>query len=333
MKKVFLILSVVIFNACGDSKPEKSTTVETTEVAKDYIEVESWEFMNQMRSDVAVFKSKYFGKKIKLKNLVLNRSYTVDSDRRLDLYAYTTNGDSISECTSRTWKDIHRYFINDKELNACDLHKKPKILNVTVKISSPENATNLKSSTADANSDGNSALGDYHYLYNIVDVVGTLSNLSNGVSVEIIEGSVENVQSFEKKKRNYIAPQKLANSNYGFIENNTTDVDKNATVEKPNTSPSEITGLWTGSFGKDQLTINIETIGNDGNVKGYDEVKGNKRNLTGTKTGNSFTLNEPGDDKWDGVFTFNFDKNTSKLKGEWKSNNGKSKKNFELTRK
>ena len=109
------------------------------------------------------------------------------------------------------------------------------------------------------------------------------------------------------------------------------EISETVTV-KPNNITDNTIGIWTGAFGKDQLTINIESIDANGTVKGYDEVKGNKRNLTGTKTGNTFTLNEPGDDKWDGVFTFSFDKNTNKLTGEWKSNNGKSKKNFELMR-
>lgn len=117
--------------------------------------------------------------------------------------------------------------------------------------------------------------------------------------------------------------------------------EENSNVEEKSEQPISTTsentsdnfiGNWSGDFGKDKLIINIESIDEAGNVKGYDEVKGNKRTLTGTKTENTFTLNEPGDDKWDGVFTFEFNQTTKTLSGVWKSNNGKSTKNFTLNK-
>ena len=65
-------------------------------------------------------------------------------------------------------------------------------------------------------------------------------------------------------------------------------------------------------------------------------MKGNRRNLTGTveykDSSYYFILKEPGDDKWDGIFTFKYEPNTNTLTGEWVANNGKSTKKFTLTK-
>jgi hypothetical protein len=124
-------------------------------------------------------------------------------------------------------------------------------------------------------------------------------------------------------------------------ENNTlvTPTQENTTTESTNVlqaSTVNFEGTWKGAFGKDELTIVIESIDANGVVKGYDEVKGNKRILKGTlietENGNQITVTEPGDDKWDGEFIMTYDKSAEKLVGEWKANNGKSKKEFSLTR-
>jgi hypothetical protein len=74
-------------------------------------------------------------------------------------------------------------------------------------------------------------------------------------------------------------------------------------------------------------------------VTGQSVVAGNSRALKGTMTtkGNSihFVLNEPGDDKNDGVFDFEI-KNDTLLVGTWTANNAKkevTKRKFELTKK
>lgn len=102
----------------------------------------------------------------------------------------------------------------------------------------------------------------------------------------------------------------------------------NSLPEQSTSNVADAIGTYSGLFGKDQLTIVIESIDANGVVKGYDEVKGNKRALTGNCSENNFVLNEPGDDKWDGVFTMTY--SAESLKGSWKANNGKSTKEFEL---
>ncbi len=111
-----------------------------------------------------------------------------------------------------------------------------------------------------------------------------------------------------------------------------TETKSETKVEETPKAKDNVLGLWNGKFGNDELKINIESIDANGAVKGYDEVKGNKRTLKGNKNENSFTLSEPGDDKWDGVFTFKYDPNGKTLTGEWKANNGKSSKQFTLTK-
>jgi len=112
-----------------------------------------------------------------------------------------------------------------------------------------------------------------------------------------------------------------------YFGNETKNETKTTTEESSNIS-SDLIGNYIGDFGKDKLNIVIESIDENGAINGYDEVKGNRRKLTGSKKGNSITLKEPGDDKWDGIFYIIFENNS--LTGSWKANNGKSSKEFKL---
>lgn len=95
-------------------------------------------------------------------------------------------------------------------------------------------------------------------------------------------------------------------------------------------SGSEL-GEWSGDFGNNVIMISIESIKSDGSVSGYNIIKNNRRNLIGTKSGNNFTLKEPGDQYWDGVFKFIIDENDV-ANGTWKSNNGKINREFNLAK-
>lgn len=125
------------------------------------------------------------------------------------------------------------------------------------------------------------------------------------------------------------------------------------------TAPSKavMIGSWTGEMSGKKLTIVIDKINNN-ELSGYNILGTNKRNLKGTFTeaiwdqscSKAFNaiLNEPGDDQWDGVFTVKFvgyedqDETENGIEckgnlsgkeaiGQWKSNNGKMKKEFNLT--
>ena len=117
-------------------------------------------------------------------------------------------------------------------------------------------------------------------------------------------------------------------------------------------------GTWKGTLEDKEIVISIESIGG-GEITGYNIVAGNKRALKGTyKDGEwaqpcskayDVTLNEPGDDKWDGVFTIKFIgyanqkegdngidcqgmPDGQEAEGQWKANNGKMKKDIILTK-
>lgn len=111
--------------------------------------------------------------------------------------------------------------------------------------------------------------------------------------------------------------------------------NNNDVTETSDASYSDVIGTWKGQFGQDELTLNIETF-DFTHVTGYSSVKNNNRELAGTfksiPTGYSMVLNEPGDDKWDGVFTVTYNKSTNKLEGEWTANSGKANKKFILTK-
>jgi hypothetical protein len=108
-------------------------------------------------------------------------------------------------------------------------------------------------------------------------------------------------------------------------------------------------GTWTGKLRDKKLSIVLENIENN-IVSGYNIAGSNKRAVKGMiypddrdgdgeclYDGNSFklVLSEPGDDKWDGVFTIylnscqSADDNQNITgwnyygQGKWKSNNGK----------
>ena len=112
-------------------------------------------------------------------------------------------------------------------------------------------------------------------------------------------------------------------------------------------------GKWNGSLRNKTLTIVIEDI--DGNtVSGYNIAGTNKRPLTGRIYPDDqdrggpeppisvykLVLSEPGDDKWDGVFTLYLEKYEEENldgggysyfgSGSWKSNNGKLSGEIEL---
>ena len=112
-------------------------------------------------------------------------------------------------------------------------------------------------------------------------------------------------------------------------------------------------GKWNGSLRNKTLTIVIEDI--DGNtVSGYNIAGTNKRPLTGRIYPDDqdrggpepplsvykLVLSEPGDDKWDGVFTLYLEKYEEENldgggynflgSGSWKSNNGKLSGDIEL---
>ncbi len=122
-----------------------------------------------------------------------------------------------------------------------------------------------------------------------------------------------------------------------------------------NFSPKDLLlGTWTGEMGGKKITIVINNI--SGNIiTGYNQVGSNKRDLKGSFTeidggypcSKTFetTLKEPGDDKWDGVFTINFmgfnggadsdcsgPFNATESTGVWLANNGKSTKQLSLTK-
>lgn len=136
------------------------------------------------------------------------------------------------------------------------------------------------------------------------------------------------------------------------------NTDKIDETNENSASSSVILGTWTGEMSNKKLTIVIEKV-NGTELEGYNILGSNKRGLKGTFTEGEWdipcskayqaTLNEPGDDKWDGVFTIKFvgyedEEETEEgpecignLKGveamgEWQSNKTKKKKSFQLVK-
>ncbi|MDZ4713592.1 MAG: YARHG domain-containing protein [bacterium] len=98
----------------------------------------------------------------------------------------------------------------------------------------------------------------------------------------------------------------------------------------------KITGYYTGDFialeyddskeytYRNKITISVDSLAKD-TLYGHSIVAGNDRPFkglfVGTKQGYSAVVNEPGDDKYDGTFSFSIDPAANIIKGTWTSFN------------
>jgi hypothetical protein len=102
----------------------------------------------------------------------------------------------------------------------------------------------------------------------------------------------------------------------------------------PKTDFDTLRGMYTGDFGDGFINV-ILTYVNDKKAIGYNVHKGLQRNISGSvvqkKEGFELTLNEPGDNKFDGVFVLNISKKDGSIDATWTANDPKiSTKKFKL---
>lgn len=103
-------------------------------------------------------------------------------------------------------------------------------------------------------------------------------------------------------------------------------------------SDSAVLALYKGDFAGSPLYLTIN-YHNGNKIAGYDMHKGLKRNLTGELVANgsgfTATLDEPGDNPYDGHFTVQFNAGFSTASGSWvpaDKNSSLTKKDFQLQR-
>lgn len=116
-------------------------------------------------------------------------------------------------------------------------------------------------------------------------------------------------------------------------EKNTSDSTKTETWF-PKTNFDTLCGMYTGDFGDGFINV-ILTYVNDKKAIGYNVHKGLQRNISGSvvqkTTCFELTLNEPGDNEYDGVFVLVISKKDGSVDATWKANNPKiSSKKFKL---
>lgn len=106
-------------------------------------------------------------------------------------------------------------------------------------------------------------------------------------------------------------------------------------TEVSNVEYSKLLGHWVGSFGKNKINITLAHI--DGQTaEGYSVCAGNFRKIVGTykKIDHQyfFEMNEPGTDKYDGVFEFMIDTQKNSFEGRWTPfiAKGNSEKTYDL---
>ncbi|AEA42064.1 hypothetical protein [Fluviicola taffensis] len=120
----------------------------------------------------------------------------------------------------------------------------------------------------------------------------------------------------------------------------TSTVEKNAAdslkVEEwfPETNFDTLRGMYTGDFGDGFINI-VLTYVNDKKAIGYNIHKGLQRNISGSvvqkKEAFELTLNEPGDNQYDGIFVLTISKKDGSVNASWTANNPKiSSKKFKL---
>ncbi|MFT5819663.1 MAG: hypothetical protein ACI8ZM_000888 [Crocinitomix sp.] len=98
----------------------------------------------------------------------------------------------------------------------------------------------------------------------------------------------------------------------------------------------QILGCYVGAFGKNKINLTLFETKN-GNAEGYSVCAGNFRKVSGTfdlmeEDHYTFTLKEPGDDQYDGVFDFTLDASDELIAGSWTpyKEKGNSAKTYEL---
>lgn len=131
----------------------------------------------------------------------------------------------------------------------------------------------------------------------------------------------------------------IASTNKEQVEKPTQDSSNKILVSEQ----SDLLGFWVGYFEKDEkntepnyieagdvfywgrenkINISIDQI-SEGKVLGHSVVAGNDRPFEGTVKEEPrhfvFDVAEPGDDKYDGKFSFTITKNDSLLRGTWKA--------------
>lgn len=142
-----------------------------------------------------------------------------------------------------------------------------------------------------------------------------------------------------------------------FLTTLTVAAQKSKPTTNTNNPINVMVGTWQGDMGGKVVTVVIEKIINN-TITGYNIIGTNKRSLTGTFAKGNWdqscsiayvaVLAEPGDDKWDGVYRVKFvgynEKETAngiecggkyigaEAQGTWSSNNGKLKKELQLSK-
>ena len=106
-----------------------------------------------------------------------------------------------------------------------------------------------------------------------------------------------------------------------------TSVDSVSTEEWfPETNFDTLRGFYTGDFGDGFINV-VLTYVNDKKAIGYNVHKGLQRNISGSvvqkKDRFELTLNEPGDNKYDGIFTLIISKKDGRVNANWTANDPK----------
>lgn len=99
-------------------------------------------------------------------------------------------------------------------------------------------------------------------------------------------------------------------------------------------------GYWVGDFGKNKINITLVDVTlPSGPASGFSVCAGNYRPLKGDVAEvmpgvYDFTMKEPGDNRYDGTFSFTVDTHKRSLDGNWKpfKQEGNAAKNYELTK-
>jgi hypothetical protein len=122
-------------------------------------------------------------------------------------------------------------------------------------------------------------------------------------------------------------------------EKDSTDLSEKSNLPSDNELAFLIGQQWVGDFGENSIVIQIKQVepAENGiyNVSGFNTVLNNKRPIVGTMKQDGdkvkFTLNEPGDHKFDGVFSgIIFPSDGLAMRGSWTANKGQRTIGFSL---
>jgi hypothetical protein len=166
----------------------------------------------------------------------------------------------------------------------------------------------------------------------VILIVGLVS-CSTETATDAIKKNINEVEESMEKSEGAILSKEDPRK-FGGEKSAQQNMIEEAQNQIANTT-SNLLGYWVGLFGEGTINVSLSEI-SDSVVKGHTVCYGNFRPITGTVVSNkdgvyNISMEEPGDDKYDGKFNLVIDTKANTCSGDWKPFNEKATSDKEFT--